>query len=295
MKCHYIILALYVILSLQNSISNAEEDKSMSNDTNLPYAAIVKYRKGETLSFKDFAFTYLRQEQRNFTISGVVRSNARQIFEIAFTDDCGKHKTIAKEFAYGFPGGLLEGFTFATTRRNYFSVKIIDFYDQGGSLEVNPSASVIEKADKEGEFTVRKIAELDTEVELAGNTVLAYPEFDLTILKAATYWVTMSAEQKKAALERARAYYTENHIALPNEYKISMESSEAMKTLHIVITFRLTNGNDVATTEIEHMMKGEVKFRSKLYSIDLTSIPFFEPGTEALQNQKIIVRNKKSD
>jgi hypothetical protein len=267
---------------------------SMPRDHKCSYNAEIIYRKGTTLSFDDFEITYDDLKERKFEMAGVVRSNFKQIFLIAFTNDSGELEKITREYSYGFPGGHSEGIGFAVRRRKYFSITIWNAFDEGGYLKISPSAVSYEPKGEKGELVIRKTAELGLEVEIDGNTVLAYPDFDLSIRTITKHWVILSEDEKKAAVDKAYAYYTENHIAVPDDYLKPLEGPDPTRTLHITIGFRLTKGEDNVTGEICWPQIGEVEYKRKKYSIELTSIPTFRPETDTIINQKIVVRKNIS-
>jgi hypothetical protein len=264
----------------------------MSEEKLYPYNTEILYQKRKTLSFTDFEITYKYFIEKNFKMAGVVRSSSRQVFDIVFTNDSGEREKITREYSYGFPGDLSDGIGFAVTRRTFFLINIWGVSDEGGSLKVCPSTVVYEQSNDKGEFVIRKTAELGLEADLERNTVLAYPDFDLSISTIVKHSVTLSESEKKAAIERAYAYYTENNISIPDDYLKLLEGPEPMETLHITFTFRLTNGIDNVTSEICWPLKGEVEFQNQKYVIELTSIPTFQPKTEVLNKQRIVVRRK---
>lgn len=264
----------------------------MSKEKLYPYNTEILYQKRKTLSFTDFEITYEYFKEKNFKMAGVVRSSSRQVFDIVFTNDSGEREKITREYSYGFPGDLPDGIGFAVTRRKFFLINIWGVSDEGGSLKVSPSTVVYEQSNENGEFVIRKTAELGLEADLERNTVLAYPDFDLSISTLVKHSVTLSESEKMAAIEKAYAYYTENNISVPDDYLKLLEGPEPMETLHITFTFRLTNGIDNVASEICWPLKGEVEFQSKKYVIELTSIPTFQQKTEVLNKQRIVVRRK---
>lgn len=266
----------------------------MSRDEKCSYNEEITYRKGTALSFSDFEITYDGLNERKFEMAGVVRSNFKQIFNITFTNDSGEIEKIVREYSYGYPGGHSEGIGFAVRKRKYFFITILDTFDDGGSFIVNPSTVAYEPKEEKGGVVIRKTAEFGIEAGIDRNTVLAYPDFDLSITSIAKHWLTLSEAERIEAVEKAYAHYAENHISVPENFLKSSEGHDPMRTLHITIAFRLTHGGDSVAGEICWPCKGEVDFKRKIYSIELTSIPTFQQGTDTLNRQRIVVRRKNA-
>lgn len=256
------------------------------------YGENVAFEKGRPVAFPDFSVTYVRSEERTFDVGGTTRSNSTMFFDVHFRD--ATRKPVELQWNYGFPGELAEGLgQIAVTRRKYFSIYLPSYSDTGGELKVVPNKEIVEPGKKKGDWILRKQADYGQELSFSNNSVLAFPDFDLSFKEIQKTATLLTEAQKKKAFETARSYYKDHQIDFTDDLKKSLQKA-LNEMVDSIILFQLLEGPDVETAPINfYMKKGEASFRGKKYSIDITS-SLFDPGSPNLMDgQKIVVREEK--